>query len=119
MGAGEGLSGRVADAEGRGVAGMRISVTPARKGAWEMELSSGAVSDGAGGFRVPGLADGEYVLATEERETGYALWSPEYGVAAQIALIDSDSHEAVVEFESVPSATICSTVGCPAPRSRP
>ncbi|HYD76568.1 response regulator [Ramlibacter sp.] len=41
---------------------------------------------------------------SEERETGYALWNPEYGVAAQIALIDSDSHEAVVEFESPSNA---------------
>ncbi|WBY02159.1 response regulator [Ramlibacter tataouinensis] len=37
---------------------------------------------------------------SEERDTGYALWSPDYGVAAQMALIDSESHEAVVEFES-------------------
>lgn len=43
---------------------------------------------------------------SEERETGYALWSPDYGVAAQMALIDSDSHEAAVEFESPSSADL-------------
>lgn len=43
---------------------------------------------------------------SEERETGYALWQPEYGVAAQIALIDSDSHEAAVEFESPSNAEL-------------
>ncbi len=37
---------------------------------------------------------------SEERDIGYALWSPDYGVAAQMALIDSESHEAGVEFES-------------------
>jgi CheY-like chemotaxis protein len=33
-------------------------------------------------------------------EITYALWSPDYGVEADIALIDSDSHEALVEFAS-------------------
>lgn len=30
----------------------------------------------------------------------YALWSPDYGVEADVGLIDSDSHEALVEFAS-------------------
>jgi CheY-like chemotaxis protein len=37
---------------------------------------------------------------SEERETGYALWNAELGVGAQMALIDSESHEAMVEFEA-------------------
>lgn len=37
---------------------------------------------------------------SEERETGYALWNADFGVAAQMALIDSESHEAMVEFEA-------------------
>ena len=37
---------------------------------------------------------------SQERAIGYALWSPGHGVTARVALIDSDSHEAVVELES-------------------
>lgn len=37
---------------------------------------------------------------SQERGTAYALWSAECGAAARMALIDSESHEAVVEFES-------------------
>ena len=36
---------------------------------------------------------------SEERLIIYALWQPEAGVPAQLALIDSESHEAQVEFE--------------------
>lgn len=43
---------------------------------------------------------------SEERDIGYALWQPEYGVAAQLALIDSDSHEALVEFHSPSNAEV-------------
>jgi CheY-like chemotaxis protein len=43
---------------------------------------------------------------SEERDVGYALWQPEYGVAAQLALIDSDSHEALVEFHSPSNAAL-------------
>ena len=56
--------------------------------------------------KVIGFSDAErHALNTlfrlsEERETGYALWNPEFGWDAQIALIDSESHEALVEFES-------------------
>lgn len=37
---------------------------------------------------------------SEERGTGYALWQPGFGVSPQLALIDSGSMEALVEFES-------------------
>ena len=37
---------------------------------------------------------------SEAREVGYAPWQPERGVAADLLLVDSDSHEAFVEFAS-------------------
>ncbi|WP_167772696.1 response regulator [Ramlibacter henchirensis] len=36
---------------------------------------------------------------SEERQTRYALWTPDCGATPDVALIDSDSHEALVEFE--------------------
>jgi CheY-like chemotaxis protein len=36
---------------------------------------------------------------SEERATSYAPWSAELGVAPHLTLIDSESHEALVEFE--------------------
>ena len=41
---------------------------------------------------------------SEERGAGYAPWTPEAGVPAQLALIDSESMEALVEFESPSNA---------------
>ena len=41
---------------------------------------------------------------SKDSETTYALWSADYGVDADIALIDSDSHEALVEFASPSNA---------------
>ncbi len=43
---------------------------------------------------------------SEEREVGYALWQPDYGVPADLGLIDSESHEALVEFESPSNADL-------------
>ncbi len=43
---------------------------------------------------------------SEARETCYAPWQEELGVAAQLALIDSDSHEALVEFHAPSNAQL-------------
>lgn len=37
---------------------------------------------------------------SEERDVGYALWTPGCGGVARVALLDSDSHAAGLEFES-------------------
>lgn len=60
--------------------------------------------------KVVGFADVErHALNTlfrlsEDREVGYALWQPEHGASADLLLIDSDSHEALVEFASPSNA---------------
>lgn len=41
---------------------------------------------------------------SEQREVSYAPWQPDLGVAADMALIDSESHEALIEFESPSNA---------------
>ncbi|HYF17470.1 MAG TPA: response regulator [Ramlibacter sp.] len=43
---------------------------------------------------------------SQERETSYSLWQAELGVAAQVALIDSDSYEARLAFESPSNADL-------------
>jgi len=43
---------------------------------------------------------------SEEREVGYALWQPDLGLDAQLLLVDSDSHEARIEFESPTNADL-------------
>lgn len=56
--------------------------------------------------KVVGFSDAErHALNTvfrlsEERDTHYALWQPEAGTAPQLALIDSQSYEAQLEFAS-------------------
>ena len=55
--------------------------------------------------KVVGFSDAErHALNTlfrlsEERETRYLPWTVEHGAAPHLTLIDSESHEAVVEFE--------------------
>ena len=56
--------------------------------------------------KVIGFADVErHALNTlfrlsDERAVSYALWQSELGVEAQLLLVDSDSHEGRIEFES-------------------
>ena len=55
--------------------------------------------------KVVGFSDAErHALNTlfrlsEERETRYVPWAAEQGIAPHLTLIDSESHEALVEFE--------------------
>jgi hypothetical protein len=69
--AGLGISGRVLDAEGFGVARIAVVATPTRT--FSEDTGSAAtrmrtITDSLGGYRFEGLADGEYDLVTEPRD---------------------------------------------------